>query len=414
MLGSPGLLDEAHAAVYLHPEAGYFATHIGGVGLCQRRQEINPLLGAARPEMGPVEFTHSRVDQRTNGLCLRLHPHDHAPYIGMFDNGNGARRGVARAGALNAITRIADSLLRGPLGNLHALQPDVQTRVVHHGEHGPHPPELGADEPPTASIVVTERHDTGWGRMNTQLVLDGCARNVVAAPVGQEFGHQEQRDAARASRCVRCSGKHQMNDVFGKIMFAEGDEDLAALDQPAAVFGRRCCRTQGADIRTGLRFGKIHRAGPFTRHQLRQIGPLQLWRTMGRDRFDRPLRQHGRQSERHVGGANAFRHAKCDRIGKALPAKFGRSSQGSPAAIDISTICCPETGRHRDGALGQGRRIIVSDAIEGRPLTGCKRCSAFKDCMHQIGFCGLEARVSGQIGQTRDMLENEVLLRYRR
>ena len=34
--------------------------------------------------------------------------------------------------------------------------------------------------------------------------------------------------------------------------------------------------------------------------------------------------------------------------------------------------------------------------------------------MHQIGFSDLEAGVSGQIGQTRDMLENEVLLRYRR
>ena len=111
-------------------------------------------------------------------------------------------------------------------------------------------------------------------------------------------------------------------------MLAPSDVNLLALN---AVFARmfalrnRLCRAaQSADIAARLRLCQIHRARPFSAHQighiLRLLGSIAV---MG-DGLNRPDRQHGQQIERHIGSAKVLQNIASERKGQALPAKFCR------------------------------------------------------------------------------------------
>ncbi len=60
------------------------------------------------------------------------------------------------------------------------------------------------------------------------------------------LGHQEQRDTARAGRCVGELGQYQMDDVVGEIVLAAGDEYLGAADLVGAVRLRLCLGSDDA------------------------------------------------------------------------------------------------------------------------------------------------------------------------
>ena len=53
-------------------------------------------------------------------------------------------------------------------------------------------------------------------------------RRSLRAAVGQDLGHQEQRDAARPRRRVGQAGEDEVDDIVGEVVLAEGDEDLLA------------------------------------------------------------------------------------------------------------------------------------------------------------------------------------------
>ena len=122
-------------------------------------------------------------------------------------------------------------LLRRRFGHLHALQPDVEPRVVHHREHRAHSAEFGSDQLADAIVVIAKGQHAGRRSMQPHLVLDRRRPDVVGLAgvrrVG--FGHKEQRDPSRSCRRVGRTGKHQVNDVLGKFVVAEGDEDLGPL-----------------------------------------------------------------------------------------------------------------------------------------------------------------------------------------
>src|SRR2546426_6492533 len=71
----------------------------------------------------------------------------------------------------------------------------------------------------------------------------------------------------------------EMDDVVRQIVLAVGDEDLLAEDPVAAISLRHGARAHGGKVRTGLRLGQVHGAGPFTTNEPRQVGVLQLMRT---------------------------------------------------------------------------------------------------------------------------------------
>ena len=102
--------------------------------------------------------------------------------------------------------------------------------------------------------------------MHAQLVLERDAAQVVAPAraavrVGQELGHDEQRDARGAGGRAVEPGQHEMDDVLGQIVLAVGDEDLGAEDAVAVAVAHRP-GAQGTDVRARLRLGQAHGAGP--------------------------------------------------------------------------------------------------------------------------------------------------------
>ena len=81
-----------------------------------------------------------------------------------------------------------------------------------------------------------------------------------------------------------------MNDVLAHVMFAISDIDLLAADTVMVAFRRRC-RAQRCQIGTGLGFGKIHGASPFTGIQPWQIKRLLRIATNHLERVNGPLCQ---------------------------------------------------------------------------------------------------------------------------
>ena len=140
-----------------------------------------------------------------------------------------------------------------------------------------------------------EIHHAGGRGLDAHLVLDGAAGHAVArarpAVVGgQEFRHEEQRNAARAGGRVGQFGEHEVEDVVGEVLLAAGDEDFRAGDAVAAVAGRLGAGADEAEIGAALRLGQAHRAGPFAADQFGQIAVAQLLRAV---LAARPRRRHG-------------------------------------------------------------------------------------------------------------------------
>lgn len=91
---------------------------------------------------------------------------------------------------------------------------------------------------------------------------DGVALAKAAVVADHELGHQKQRNAFRPRRCIRKLGQDQMNDVFGQVVFAACDENLAAGDLVVTVSLRFGAGPNDAQIGTGVGLGQAHRTGP--------------------------------------------------------------------------------------------------------------------------------------------------------
>ena len=161
---------------------------------------------------------------------------------------------------------VGQRLLVGALGDAEALMADGEARVVHHREHAAHALVLLADQQADRTVDVAIGHDAGRAGVDAQLVLERDAAQVVAPPgrailVGQELGHDEQRDAPGAGGRAVEPRQHEVDDVLGQVVLAVGDEDLRAEDA-VAVAVRLGPGADGADVGARLRLGQAHRAGP--------------------------------------------------------------------------------------------------------------------------------------------------------
>ena len=163
--------------------------------------------------------------------------------------------------------------------------------------------------PALAEAAVAIDHGAGRRAVDAELVLDAGADDVVARAeravgVGQELRHEEQRDAARAGRRVGQPRQHEVDDVFGEVVLAIGDEDLLAEDAVGAVAaplgaGASARRDRS---RPAARSGS---SSPSTRPttSLRQVERLQLRRVpCAVERLDRAHGQQRAEREGHAGG----------------------------------------------------------------------------------------------------------------
>jgi hypothetical protein len=221
-----------------------------------------------------------------------------------------------------------------------------------------------------------------------------------AVGVDVELGHDEQRDAARAGRGAGSAGEHQVDDVLGQVVFAEGDEDLGAGDAVLAgvrAFGdRHGGAAQRAHVGPGLRFGQVHRARPFAADQLGQIERLLGFAAVVIQRLDRADGEHRQQGEAHVGRAQRLENAGRQREGQALSAMIDRPGDRVPALLDERAVGVGEAGGQRYRAIVPFRALGIAQPVERCPFAGGQRADAFHDGFHQIGAGSLEAFVRRQ------------------
>jgi hypothetical protein len=115
--------------------------------------------------------------------------------------------------------------------------------------------------------------------VDAELVLQAGADDVVAGAeravlVDEVLRDQEQRDAARAGRCIGQARQHEMDNVVDHLVVAIGDEDLGAEDAIGPVGLRLGAGPELTEIGAGMRLREIHGAGPFAGHHLGQVDAL--------------------------------------------------------------------------------------------------------------------------------------------
>ena len=406
MLGGAGFLDEAHAAMDLDAEAGHLDADIGAIGLDQRRQQVGA--GARRriAKAGAVGLAGRVIGQRPGGLGERLHPEQHPAHVGEFDD----PRRPSLATALDALAGIGHGLLHRPLGDRHALQADIEAGIVHHREHRRHALILFADQPAGRAAIVAIGHDAGRRGVNAELVLDRHAAEVVRRAILHELGHEEQRYAARAGRRVGQAGEDEVHDIVGKVVVAEGDEDLLAGDPVAAVADRLCAALQRPHVGTGLGLGEVHRASPFAGDELGQPGRLQVGRAMMLQRLDCAGGQHHAEREAHIGRAQILHDDDGEGQRQTLPAEFGGARDRPPTALDIAAIGLSKPLRHGDALGRPARADLVADPVQRREHARSELAGALDDRIDHIVRRLGELIVACQFLHADDVADQEFLL----
>ena len=117
--------------------------------------------------------------------------------------------------------------------------------------------------------------------MNAHLVFKTGAKDRVTRAkrlirIRNELRHDEQRNTFRANRRIRQPCEHEVNDIFGEIMFAGADKNLVASDGVAAVCIRFSLGAQHPKIGAAMRLGQAHGACPLPGRDLRQVQRLLL------------------------------------------------------------------------------------------------------------------------------------------
>jgi hypothetical protein len=198
--------------------------------------------------------------------------------VGRFVLGLGAGQRTH----LDTVLGVGERVLISDFGQAQALHTHAQPRAVHHHEHRrqtavrfAHQPALGAVEVDDAGGIAVDAHFVLY-----RAAFDAVALPRLAVRVGQELRHDEQRNALGAGRSVRQARQHQVHDVVRQIVFASGDENLAAADVIGAVSLRLGLAAQQSQIGAAMRLGQTHGAGPFAGHQLGQVQLLQLGRAV--------------------------------------------------------------------------------------------------------------------------------------
>ena len=145
-----------------------------------------------------------------------------------------------------------------------------------------------------------------------------------------------------------------MHDVVGHVVLAKGDVNLGAKHFVGAIRLRLGAGPHHRQIRTGLRLGQVHRAGPFTAHQFFKVSGFEFIRARRQQCFDGTIGQQWAQGKTHVGRIQHLNASRANRFGQALAAKVGWVLQTLPTAFGVLFVGLFETrrGGHHTGFPG--------------------------------------------------------------
>ncbi|OIQ63812.1 hypothetical protein GALL_546460 [mine drainage metagenome] len=207
--------------------------------------------------------------------------------------------------------------------------------------------------------------------MNAHLVLDRTAGHAVARAersigIDKDLRHHEQRHALDAGGCTLDSGQHQMDDVFGKVVLAGGDENLGPGNPVTAVGLFDGLGAQQAEVGAALRLGEIHGAGPFAGYHLRHEHLLLLGLAVHDQRRSRPHGQTAIHGKCHIRRALEFVDGLAQRDRQSLPAIFRRRRESEPTALRHLLERFLEAFRRCHAAIVMALAALqVADAVKG-------------------------------------------------
>ena len=417
-----GFLDIAHAAVHLDAGRGHFDAVLGAPALHHRDHHVGKrlVLGpqpCVRVAVGDVHRGRGHIRQRAHRLGLRLHAHQHAPHIGLADDGH--RLGAAgEITPLHPLLGVAERQLVGALRYGDALQADGEARGVHHDEHvGEAFVLLTHQIADRAFLLAVDQHRGGAG-VDAELVLDRSALHVVplaqaAVGIDQELGHDEQRYALHPLGCVGRAREHQVNDVLGQVVLAVSNENLLAGDAVVIAFALGL-RLDQRQIRACLRLGQVHGAGPGAFDHFRQEGLFEPVGAAQEQRLDRAAGQQRAQRKRQIGRFPHLHHRRRHQLGQALTAEFGRELQGVPAAFDELFVRGDEAFRCRDAALVPLRPLRVTGLVQRRQHFAAEFPALLQNLLDQIDTDVLAARQSCNLIQSGEFIQHELHVFQRR
>ena len=207
--------------------------------------------------------------------------------------------------------------------------------------------------------------------MDTKLMLQRDAMDIVAHAkraigTGQNFRHEEERNAARSLRCIGQACKHEMNDIFGHVVLAIGNKDFGAEKFVRSIMLPLGSCFERAEVGASLRLRQIHGAGPFARDELCKIDYLQRFARMRLHSLDRGKRQQRAKAERHVRRAPDFNAGGIQERRQSRAAIFGWTGDRVPAARGPGPVSVGEAGRGLDHAPFERRTRLVPGAVQGR------------------------------------------------
>ena len=249
--------------------------------------------------------------------------------------------------------------------------------------------------------------------MDTDLLLQPDAAHRIASAqrsvgVHQKLGNEEKRDSLRTLRRAGQTRKHHMDDVLGEIVITPGDVDFLPGNGVAAVCIRRRLGGQRADITAGLRLGQVHRPGPVTGDEFRQVGLLLAVRSMGEQGFDGAVAQHWAKAERHVGRVKHFHHAEGERARQALPAPLFRRGKAHPATCAKGVVGGLEPVRCDHAFIAQPCALRITLRVQRRQHFAGEFGGLLQDRTDNIVVVGTETGKTSQFAEPGYLLEGKL------
>ena len=329
------------------------------------------------------------VHHRTVAFGECLGGQQHATYVRVNDDRVSRLFRRLRAGQrthLQTVTSVFQAALEGDFSVGQALQRGAQTCGVHKGEHAVQAFVRRADQVAGGAVEV---HHAGGVTVDAHFVLKratghGVALTDAAIGVGVELGHDKQRNAFGASRCIRQASQHDVHDVIGHIVFTGRDKDLGAGNLVGTVSLRFSLGAQQAQVSTAVRFGQAHGAGPFAGHQLGQVGLLLLGGAVLGDGVHRTMGQARVHAPRPVGCTDHFAHGQAQRFRQALTTVLYVVSQARPAAFNELFVGFFEACRGFNPGFAPGAAFDVTHAVQRCQHLLTKLGAFFKNGVNHI------------------------------
>ena len=410
------------AAVNLHAVVSRFVTDFGNERLGDRRDERHQLIGFLALFFGLGQLDgvthHCRpVHHRTTTFSERLGGQQHAAYVRVNNDRVGRAVRIFRAGQGahgETLFGITQATLETGFGMGNTLNRSTQTGKVHKGEHAVQPTVLRADQVTGGAIKI---HHAGSRCLDAHLVLNRAALDRVtcaqrAIRIDHHFRHDKQGNTLGAFRCTRQTGQYDMDDVVGHVVLAGGDKDLGAVQLVAAIGLRLSLGFQGAKVRTTMRLGQAHGAGPLAADQLRQVGVLLLRGAVLFNGGNSTVGQARVHAPGPVGGTGHFGNGDASRARQALTTKLRMTTHGRPAAFNVLGIGFLEALRRGDDAIIPLAAFLIAGAVQRSQLILGKLGAFLEECVDQLAVHFIQTQLLIVTIQVQHFVQNKTHVAY--